>query len=266
MDNFSNSFKKIIGVYSPLQAKLLNSIDCQAIWVSGFGISHDRYGLPDLDIISYSEKLESQKIIIKSAPIKSIIDIDNGIYNKVAFRKYIEVLDEARPFGICIEDERHPKISALYSKSSGLMTVEEFLPYLSIIRENSNSKIFARTNTLTRGESEKDRSRKIDALYDFGIDALVLHTKSMRELESFCDKYSEKFRIYVITSLLNEINIEDFIKIGINGVILGHHLLFNSIDSQIAYAKSIINNKVIPSINKENREKLDKIINKEQWI
>jgi len=266
MDDFSSSFQKIIGVYSPLQAKILNSLNCQALWVSGFGISHDRYGLPDLDIISYSEKLESQKIIIESTSAKSIVDIDNGIYNKAAFRKYIETLNEAKPFGICIEDERHPKISALYSKSSGLMDADEFLSYLSIIKNHSSSKIFARTNTLTRNEPTKERHRKIDALLDFGIDTLVLHTKNLSELKSFCDQYATKFKIYVITSLLDEVKIDDFINMGINGAILGHHLFFHNLDSQMAFASSILDNEVIPSINIESREKLNQVIDKREWI
>lgn len=255
---------KIVGVYSPLIAKLAENNGIKYIWISGYGISSDSFAYPDLDLMSYTEKLDIQKRILKATNLKVIVDIDNGIENIFSFEKYIKELDLYNPFGICMEDEKHPKVSALYKSNNELMGINEYLKYIDIIKNNSNAKIFARTNAIVRNKDKKYILDKIAQIIQKGnINNIVLHGKDFEIFELIIKTFKQEANFFLVTSLLDDTDMSVFEKIGFSGLIIGHNILFETIKFQNNYLENLFNLNFIPQANKSGKKIIENLILKD---
>ena len=51
----------IVGAYDAITASLIEQVGFDAIWVSSYCVSLSQFTLPDLNIVSFSEMLDSAK-------------------------------------------------------------------------------------------------------------------------------------------------------------------------------------------------------------
>jgi 2-methylisocitrate lyase-like PEP mutase family enzyme len=224
---------RIIGIYSPLQAKLLKHLGGTTAWISGYGISADQFGFPDLNVMSYTEKLDRQLRITNAADLDYIVDLDNGIANPYAFEQYLDRIGGEKSLGVCIEDERHPKVSALYKSSQPLMSHSEFSTTLNSAAKHKNLRVYARTNALVRGYSLTDVEQRVARILgDTMVRDVVLHGNRLDDVKSLLERFKERARFFLITSLAPTSSFDVYHRMGLTGLILGHNLIFDTIHFQ----------------------------------
>ena len=103
-----------VGAHDAMSARLIDNVGFDAVWVSGFGVSAMAYGLPDLNLITMSETLDSPVASTGSPNSPVIVDCDNGFggFNNVV-RTLVE-FDRAGVAAVCIEDNLFPKRNSLF--------------------------------------------------------------------------------------------------------------------------------------------------------
>lgn len=257
---------KILGVYSPLNAKLAEKNGFKYLWVSGYSIASDKFAYPDLDLMSYTEKLDVQTKIIDSTNLKTIVDIDNGIENIYSFEKYLKKLNLHSPYGICLEDEKHPKVSALYKNNSGIMDTDIFIEYLQIVKKNTNAKLFARTNAIVRNVNLDEIILRIEKIIDMNISSdIVLHGNCIETLEHITLHFKNKANFYLITSLLNNEQLEKVKSLNFSGLIIGHNLLFETINFQNNYLQEMLDEASLQEPNKNGKKIIENLVLEDKY-
>ena len=93
-----------------LSAKLIERAGFRAAFVSGFTTSASRLGMPDAQLMTYSEMLDSARSMREAAPsLPLIVDADNGGGDAMNVRRAVRGYASAGLAGILLEDQRVPK-------------------------------------------------------------------------------------------------------------------------------------------------------------
>ncbi len=95
--------------YDGLTAKLIQEAGFPLTFMSGFGVSAVRLGLPDTGLISYGEMVDQLQHICSAATIPVIGDGDTGYGNAVNVKRTVHGYIQAGAAGIMIEDQKSPK-------------------------------------------------------------------------------------------------------------------------------------------------------------
>ncbi len=95
--------------YDALSAKLVESAGFAATFMSGFGVSATRLGLPDMGLISYGEMLDQGRNICQTVSIPVLGDGDTGFGNEMNVRRTVEGYCQAGFACVMIEDQVMPK-------------------------------------------------------------------------------------------------------------------------------------------------------------
>jgi 2-methylisocitrate lyase-like PEP mutase family enzyme len=98
------------GCFDALSAKLVADAGFKVTFMSGFGVSAARLGLPDTGIISFSEMLDSvRNCCAAAAKIPLIGDGDTGYGNAVNVQRTVIEYARAGAAAVMIEDQVSPK-------------------------------------------------------------------------------------------------------------------------------------------------------------
>ncbi len=252
---------RIIGIYSPLQAKLLKHLGATSAWISGYGISADQFGYPDLDVMSYTEKMDRQLGIIRSADLDYVVDIDNGIDNPFAFERYLDCLEGAGAVGVCIEDEMHPKVSALYKSTKPLMSLSDFSTTLNRVNRHRNLRVYARTNAFVRGHSLAAVEERVGRILDdTNVTDIVLHGNRPSDFRRLLMLFKDRASFYLITSLSPDCSLETYRDIGFSGLIMGHNLVFATVEFQKRYLTELFEAVIVQPPSPDGRRLIDALI------
>jgi 2-methylisocitrate lyase-like PEP mutase family enzyme len=95
--------------YDGLTAKLIQEAGFPLTFMSGFGVSAVRLGLPDTGLISYGEMVDQLQSICSATHIPVIGDGDTGYGNAVNVKRTVHGYIQAGAAGIMIEDQKSPK-------------------------------------------------------------------------------------------------------------------------------------------------------------
>lgn len=95
--------------YDSLSAKLIQQDGFAVTFMSGFGVSAARLGLPDTGLISYGEMLDQGRNICAAVDIPVLGDADTGYGNTANIKRTVHGFIQAGFAGIMIEDQRSPK-------------------------------------------------------------------------------------------------------------------------------------------------------------
>jgi len=98
------------GCFDALSAKLVADAGFKVTFMSGFGVSAARLGLPDTGLISFSEMLDSvRNCCAAAAKIPLIGDGDTGYGNAVNVQRTVIEYARAGAAAVMIEDQVSPK-------------------------------------------------------------------------------------------------------------------------------------------------------------
>ena len=97
------------GVADALAARLVALEGFDAIYMTGFGTSLTRLGMPDVGLLTASEMVDNASRIADASGLPLVADADTGYGNPINVRRTIRDYEKAGVAGIHIEDQVWPK-------------------------------------------------------------------------------------------------------------------------------------------------------------
>jgi 2,3-dimethylmalate lyase len=97
------------GVADSLAARLVSLAGFSAIYMTGFGTSLTRLGMPDVGLLTAGEMVDNAGRIADASGLPLIADADTGYGNPINTRRTIRDYEKAGVAGVHIEDQTWPK-------------------------------------------------------------------------------------------------------------------------------------------------------------
>lgn len=244
----------VAGAHSPLSARLVEEAGFDAVWASGFEISATQ-GVPDANILTFSENLEIARGIAGAIEIPVIADCDSGFGNAVNVVRTIREYEAAGIAGICLEDNVFPKRCSFYSGSRReLVSPEEHAGKIRAAKaaqRDPNTFIIARTEALIAGWGEEEALKRAHAYADAGADAVLIHSKSktLDELAHAQKKWNRDTPLVIVPTIFPTASADDCYEAGFKIVIFANHGLRSAIKAMQETLKKLHTTRRIADVN-----------------
>ncbi len=105
----------MVGGFSPLYARMAETIGFEAFFVAGSQTSAFLYGVPDAGIIGLREMADHARQVAACAAIPILVDCDTGFGNAVNVTFAVEEIIRTGAAALQIEDQEAPKKSGTLS-------------------------------------------------------------------------------------------------------------------------------------------------------
>lgn len=113
----------LLGVHDALSAKVFAQSGAKALFLSGFGVSASKLGLPDLGLLTSSEMQDALSSVAQVAgDVPVIVDGDTGYGGLINVRRTVRSFAAAGAAAITIEDQVFPKVCT-YAAGKGVRVV-----------------------------------------------------------------------------------------------------------------------------------------------
>ena len=93
------------GAFDALSAKLVQRAGFPAVYMTGFGVSASRAGLPDLGLLTRSEFVDQITQMARSVDIPLIADADTGFGNALQLERTMQLYEQAGAAALQLEDQ-----------------------------------------------------------------------------------------------------------------------------------------------------------------
>ena len=97
------------GVADGLAARLVKLAGFDAAYMTGFGTSLTRLGMPDVGLLTATEMIDNASRIVDACELPVVADADTGYGNPINTRRTIRDYEKAGVAGVHIEDQGWPK-------------------------------------------------------------------------------------------------------------------------------------------------------------
>ncbi|HBF97243.1 MAG TPA: carboxyvinyl-carboxyphosphonate phosphorylmutase [Alphaproteobacteria bacterium] len=174
------------GVFDGFSARLADRAGFDALYMTGYGVSASRYGLPDAGLVGLGEMVDALRMI-RSVTTKPIIaDADTGYGGLLNVRHTVRQYEAAGASAIQIEDQDFPKKCG-HTLGRRLIGADEMVAKVTVAveaRQNADTLIIARTDARTEFGLEEAIARA-RAYHAAGADILFVESpESEQELET----------------------------------------------------------------------------------
>lgn len=234
---------RVLEAHSPISALLAQqaklevapgrSVSYDAIWSSSLTDSTQR-GLPDIEILSPSNRLQGVREIFDVCTMPLIFDADTG-GKPEHFSIHIKMLERAGVSAVVIEDKCGLKKNSLFGNavSQTQESIEEFCEKIRIgcaSRGDHGLLIIARCESLILDHGMQDAIERCLAYVEAGADGIMIHSRKKDGLEIlefarlFRQQHPKVLLICVPTSYAH-LRFEELEQAGFNAVIYANHML-----------------------------------------
>src|SRR3989475_4962038 len=97
------------GAYDAVSARLVERAGFPAVYMTGYGTSASRLGLPDLGFAGLAEMADHARNLAAAVGIPLIADADTGYGNALSVRRTVQAYEAAGVAALHIEDQVAPK-------------------------------------------------------------------------------------------------------------------------------------------------------------
>lgn len=97
------------GVADALAARLVALEGFEAVYMTGFGTSLTRLGMPDVGLLTATEMVDNASRIVDASGLPVIADADTGYGNPINMRRTVRDYEKAGVAGVHVEDQVWPK-------------------------------------------------------------------------------------------------------------------------------------------------------------
>lgn len=97
------------GVADAFAARLVRMEGFEACYMTGFGTSLSRLGMPDIGLLTMSEMVDNAARIVDACGLPLVADADTGYGNPMNVRRTIHEYERAGVAGLHLEDQSWPK-------------------------------------------------------------------------------------------------------------------------------------------------------------
>jgi len=199
-----NKLYIILGAVDAVTAYQCSKAGADYIWVSSFVISA-MIGSQDKGMVNLKYILPLIKSVINGSTCPVILDFDIGGRNLLEYRSQLNFLKSLSLGGICIEDEKWPKVNAmLKSPIRRLISPEKMALKITIAKKILDPKwlVIARTHSLIKKETLIKLQHRINLYQNAGADVICIHYtgRSLDFYQKILRKLSIQKPLLLITS------------------------------------------------------------------
>lgn len=175
------------GAYDGVSAKLVERAGFPVVYMTGYGASASRLGLPDMGFAGLGEMADQARNMAAAVSIPLIADADTGYGNAVNVYYTVQAYIRAGAAGLHIEDQEAPKKSGTLA-GRRLISVDEAIgKYKAAVAAkkelDADFVVCARCDSIGAegGSFENAVERAISYVKEAGVDAVWMNTMSKRE-------------------------------------------------------------------------------------
>ncbi len=174
------------GAYDCVSAKLVERAGFQAVYMTGYGTSASRLGLPDLGFAGLAEMADQALNMASAVSIPLIADADTGYGNALNVRRTVQMYEAAGVAALHLEDQRLPKRCG-HLAGKQVVPLEEFAQKIRAAveaRTDPDLLIIARTDAIAVTGFD-DALRRSEAALKAGADILFVEAPtSAQQIET----------------------------------------------------------------------------------
>ncbi|HZS34469.1 MAG TPA: isocitrate lyase/PEP mutase family protein [Methylomirabilota bacterium] len=163
------------GAYDALSARLVERAGFPAVYMTGFGVSAARLGLPDLGFAGLGEMVDQARNMASAVRIPVIADADTGYGNALQVRRTVEQYERAGVAALHLEDQVAPKRCG-HLAGKQVVPADEFVGRVRAAveaRTDPDLLIIARTDAIAVTGFD-DAVRRAEAAARAGADVLFV--------------------------------------------------------------------------------------------
>ncbi len=97
------------GVADAFAARMVKMEGFEAVYMTGFGTTLSRLGMPDVGLLTANEMIDNASRIVDASGLPVIADADTGYGNAINTRRTIRDYEKAGVAGVHLEDQAWPK-------------------------------------------------------------------------------------------------------------------------------------------------------------
>jgi 2,3-dimethylmalate lyase len=170
------------GAYDAVSAKLVERGGFPLVYMTGYGVSASRLGLPDLGFAGLADMCDQARNMTASVSIPLIADADTGYGNALTVRRTVALYESAGVAGLHLEDQQLPKRCG-HLAGKLVVSIQEFAAKIRAAvdaRADSDFVIIARTDAIAVTGFD-DALRRAEAAVKAGADMLFVEAPTTAE-------------------------------------------------------------------------------------
>src|SRR5512141_608916 len=138
------------GVADALAARMVTLAGFDAVYMTGFGTSLTRLGMPDVGLLTATEMIDNAGRIADASGLPVVADADTGYGNPINVRRTIRDYERAGVAGVHLEDQTWPKRCGHLAGKRVIPTAEMVakIKAASDVRTDSDFVIIARCDAI----------------------------------------------------------------------------------------------------------------------
>ncbi len=188
------------GVFELISARVADSMDFSALYMTGYGAVASALGLPDAGLASYSQMLDRVATIASATNKPLIADGDTGYGGLLNVDHSVRGYERAGAAGIQLEDQEFPKKCG-HTPGRRVIPLDDMVQKIKVAvsaRESENFLIVARTDARTQHGLDEAIKRG-RAFQDAGADVIFVESpESVGEMETICKSIEKPKLINVV--------------------------------------------------------------------
>ena len=174
------------GAYDCVSARLVERAGFQAVYMTGYGTSASRLGLPDLGFAGLAEMADHARNMASAVSIPLIADADTGYGNALNVRRTVRMYETAGVAALHLEDQMLPKRCG-HLAGKQVVPLEEFAQKIRAAveaRTDPDLLVIARTDAVGVTGFD-DALRRGEAAVQAGADILFVEAPtSAQQIET----------------------------------------------------------------------------------
>jgi 2-methylisocitrate lyase-like PEP mutase family enzyme len=170
------------GAYDGVSAKLVEQAGFPVVYMTGYGVSASRLGLPDMGFAGLGEMADHARNMAAAVAIPLIADADTGYGNALTVRRTVALYEAAGVAGLHLEDQQLPKRCG-HLAGKVVVPAEEFAAKIRAAveaRTDPDLVIIARTDAIAVNGFD-DALRRAEAAVEAGADMLFVEAPTTEE-------------------------------------------------------------------------------------
>jgi phosphoenolpyruvate phosphomutase len=213
-----NTIAVLGGAHDALSARIVEEVQFDGVWSSGFSISLGSRCMPDADLLTMTENLDIVRNIVDAVRIPVVADCDAGYGNAINVMRMVREYEKAGVAGVCIEDNCFPKRCSLYDQwDRPLLSVAEMAGKIRAAKAAQRDPEFvvvARIEALIAGQGVDVALNRASAYSEAGADALLVHAKEFAALKQFTSDWRGTCPLVVVPTLFSDISLAELESCG----------------------------------------------------
>jgi len=142
--------QQIVGVYDALSARIADRFSFDWLSLGGYNVSGSRFALPDVGIVTFSEMLDTVRIVVNCTSRPLLVDADNGYGNYLNVIRMVREVERTGAAAMHMEDQVLPKKCG-HMAGKRVVSTEAFVAKVKAFVDTRKSErflLFARTDAI----------------------------------------------------------------------------------------------------------------------